>query len=138
MKQLVPYLNFNGRCAEALAFYEACFGEADVSVQRFSDGPEMGLPEEAKSLVMHAEFKSDGLFFMATDGQPGNPFEAGNNIHLSIALDDTDEQTRLFEALSEGGQVVMPLQETFWKARFGMLTDRFGIQWMMNVLSGDR
>lgn len=135
--QLIPYINFNGRCRDALAFYAECFGQAEVSIQSFADmpadGAECNTEEVNRENVMHAEFKSGGLFFMATDGQPSVPFNQGNNIHLSIALDSEDEQTRIFDALAEGGHVVMPLQNTFWQSRFGMVTDEFGIQWMLNV-----
>ena len=126
MKQLIPYLNFNGKCREAMEFYEGCFGEAEVSIQTFGDAPVDDMPEEAKQGVMHAEFKSDGLFMLASDGRPGQDFIQGNDIHLSIALDDTDEQTRLFNALAADGEVLMPLQDTFWNSRFG-------IRWMLNV-----
>ena len=84
--------------------------------------------------VMHAEFKTDGLFFMASDGQVGGDFTKGNNMHLNVQLDSVEEQSVLFEKLSENGSVTMPLQQTFWDARFGMLTDKFGIQWMLNVI----
>lgn len=135
MKQLIPYLNFNGQCRQALAFYQACFGEdnVEVSIRTFADAPVDDMPEDVKESVMHAEFKSHGLFFMASDGNRGMPFEQGNNIHLNMQLTNVDEQTELFEKMSAGGQVTMPLQDTFWQSRFGMLTDKFGIQWMMNV-----
>ena len=92
------------------------------------------IPQDMQNSVMHAEFKSDGLFFMATDGQAAGSFILGNNMHLNLQVDSVEEQNVLFEKLSEGGTVTMPLQQTFWDARFGMLTDRFGIQWMLNVM----
>ncbi|WP_339718994.1 VOC family protein [uncultured Paraglaciecola sp.] len=134
MKQLVPYLNFNGQCHDALHFYQSCFGGAEVSIQTFADAKVDDMPQQSKDKVMHGEFKSDGLFFMASDGQVGGDFAMGNNIHLNVQLDSVDEQTVLFEKLSENGSVIMPLQHTFWDARFGMLTDKFGIQWMLNVM----
>lgn len=136
MKKLIPYLNFNGQCQQALAFYQQCFENARVDIQTFANMPGE-LPDPAMAdLVMHAEFNADGVTFMATDGQPDMPFTQGNNIHLSVQLESTEEQTRLFEHLSEGGQIVMELQDTFWQSRFGMCNDKFGIQWMLNVPKG--
>ena len=134
MKQLVPYLNFNGQCQEALHFYQSCFENAELSIQTFADTRGEEMPQEIQDKVMHAEFKTDGLFFMASDGKAGGDFILGNNIHLNVQLDSVDEQSVLFEKLSENGSVIMPLQQTFWDARFGMLTDKFGIQWMLNVM----
>lgn len=134
MKQLVPYINFNGQCQEALDFYQNCFGHAELSIQTFGDAKLDEMPEESKDKVMHAEFKTDGLFFMASDGRAGGDFSMGNNIHLNVQLDSLEEQIGLFEKLSQNGNVTMPLQNTFWNARFGMLTDKFGIQWMLNVM----
>lgn len=134
MKQLVPYLNFNGRCHEALHFYQSCFENVELSIQTYADAKVDDMPEALKDKVMHGEFKTDGVFFMASDGQVGGDFIMGNNIHLNVQLDSVDEQTVLFEKLSQNGSVTMPLQHTFWDARFGMLTDKFGIQWMLNVM----
>lgn len=134
MKQLVPYINFNGQCQEALSFYQNCFGHVELSIQTFGEAKLEKMPKEAKDKVMHAEFKSDGLFFMASDGQPDGELTLGNNIYLNVQLDSLDEQSVLFEKLSQNGCVTMPLQDTLWNARFGMLTDKFGIQWMLNVM----
>lgn len=136
MNQLAPYIVFNGRCREALEFYKTCFSQAELSIRTFAEAATDDMSEEAKSAVMHAEFKVDGLLIMATDGQPGMPFTAGNNIHLNLLLESVEEQTELFDKLSTDGQVVMALQDTFWQSRFGMLTDKFGIQWMLNVPLG--
>lgn len=138
MKQLVPYLNFSGKCQEALHFYQGCFDNVTVSVQTFADASNDDMPHEMKDKVIHAEFKTDGLFFMASDGQVGGDFIVGSNIHLNVQLDSVDEQSSLFEKLSVDGCVTMPLQNTFWQARFGMLTDKFGIQWMLNVMKGTK
>jgi PhnB protein len=134
MKQLVPYLNFNGQCQEALHFYQSCFDDVELSMQTFADARVDDMSQEKKDNVMHAEFKTDGLSFMASDGQAGGDFTLGNNIHLNVLLDSVDEQSVLFEKLSVNGCVTMALQQTLWGARFGMLTDKFGIQWMLNVM----
>ena len=134
MKQLVPYLNFNGQCKEALHFYQGCFENVELSIQTFADARVDDMSQEMRDKVMHAEFKTDGLFFMASDGQAGGDFTLGNNIHLNMQLDSITEQSVLFGKLSVNGSITMPLQQTFWDARFGMLTDKFGIQWMLNVM----
>lgn len=134
MKALVPYINFNGRCQKALDFYKSCFGHVDMAIETFGSirsSAEFGAQDKDK--IMHAEFKTDGLFFMASDGQAGQPFTAGNNVHLSLQLDSVKEQAELFAKLSEGGMVTLELHDTFWNARFGMFTDKFGIHWMINV-----
>jgi PhnB protein len=81
---------------------------------------------------MHSEFRSEGIHFMAADGMPGKPSEVGKNIALALGFDTETEQTKAYEALVEGGDASMPLHDAFWGARFGMLTDKFGIQWMLN------
>ena len=83
--------------------------------------------------IMHAEFNADGIYFMASDGMPGQIAQAGNQISLSIALNDETEQTKLFNNLSLGGNIIMPLQDTYWEARFGILIDKYDITWMLNV-----
>ena len=131
MKNVNVYLNFGGKAEEALNFYKDCMGGEIVSMQRYGDSP-MDMPKEMKSRVMHAEFKSEGVYFMASDGQPGQPLTAGNVVSLSLNLDDRDEQTQIFDKLSDGGNVMMPLSDQFWGARFGMLTDKYGVNWMLN------
>lgn len=134
MMQLTPYLNFNGQCHDALAFYQQAFNSVHVDIKTFADMHDDSMSSTQKSRVMHAEFTADGVSFMATDGELNQTFVLGNNIHMSIVMDSIDEQKRLFDALSTGGEIVMPLQDTFWGARFGMCKDKFSIQWMMNVL----
>lgn len=131
MKQLNIYLAFPGTCEEALHFYKDCLGGEIVSLQRFGDAP-VESTEDQKQLVMHAEFKADGIYLMASDGHPGQPLQPGEMVHLSINLTDAAEQENIFSKLSAGGRVDMPLQDTFWGARFGMLTDKYGIRWMLN------
>jgi len=132
--QLNPYLFFNGNCEEALNFYKECLGGEFESINRFKDGPEeMGgkkVPENFKEKVMHMTWRFDGNVVMASDG-----FEKvtnGGSVTLSVTVDNVDGMDTVFNKLSEGGQVTMPLQDTFWGARFGMFTDRYGIKWMFN------
>ncbi len=130
MKKIVTYLMFDGNCREAMTFYAAAF-EAPLDMSTFGEMPD-AKPEGADR-VMHARFAAGGGTLMASDTMPGMPFSAGNNFSVSVDCESAGEQDRLMTALSEGGAVTMPLQETFWGARFGMLKDRFGIQWMFNL-----
>ncbi len=131
MKKLNVYLTFPGTCEAALNFYKSCFGGEIVSLQRFGDSP-METSDENKQRIMHAEFKSDEIYFMASDSMPDQPTQPGSIVQLSLNLDDATEQENIFNRLSEGGQVLMPLEDTFWGASFGMLIDQFGIHWMLN------
>ena len=130
MKQLTPYLFFSGQCEEALKFYKDCLGGEIVKIQRFKDSP-VNVPDEYKSKIMHAEFKVDELFFMASDGMPDKPEVSGDNIFLSMQFTSKEEQERVFKALTKGGTILMPLEKTFWGSTFGQLKDRFGINWML-------
>jgi PhnB protein len=123
-----PYLNFDGNCAEAMKYYAGIFG-TEPEIQRFSDAP-IPAPPGTEDRVMHASFRVGDTTLMASDTMPGMPFAQGSNVHLSVAFADRDEQTRIFEALADGGSVDMPLADQFF-GRFGMLTDRFGVKWMV-------
>lgn len=131
MKKLNVYLTFPGTCEAALQFYKNCLGGEILSLQRFGDSP-TDSAEEHKNRIMHAEFKSEDIYFMASDSMPEHPTTAGNMIQMSLNLDDAKEQETIFNKLAEGGQVLMPLQDTFWNASFGMLMDQFGVHWMLN------
>lgn len=131
MKKLDVYLFFAGRCEEALNFYKDSIGGEIKSMQTFGDAP--GDTDPAmEDKIMHAEFRAGDIYFMASDGMSDEQMNPGNAITLSISLDDEAEQERIFNKLAEGGEVTMELQDTFWGARFGQLTDKFGIRWMMN------
>ena len=132
MKNLVVYLIFPGTCEAALNFYKDCLGGEILSLQRFSDTPGDGSGADYQDKVMHAQFKSEGIFLMASDTRPGDPVVSGNMVHLSLDLSDAQEPASVFQKLAAGGTVTMPLQETFWGAIFGTLTDQFGIHWMFN------
>ena len=130
MKSLNPYLTFNGDCAEAMNYYKNILG-GELKTQRFGDVPDQSTVETA-DLIMHSELMVDNIHIMASDTMPGQKVDYGNNITLNISLTDEAEQTRIYEALVAGGRVTMPLQNTFWGARFGMLVDKFGNSWMLN------
>ena len=135
MKPLTPYLFFDGNCREAMAFYKSCFG-GKLELMTYADAPE-GNPcpggdiQSARDKIMHACMTKDDFMLMASDNPMGAPV-TGDNVHLSVECSTMFEIQELFNALGDGGEVVMPLADTFWGAHFGMLTDRFGIHWMLS------
>lgn len=135
MKQMNVYLNFDGKCEEAIHFYKDAIGGEIISVMRFGDAGMEGvneMDEAAKQRVMHSEFKSEGVWLMASDSMPGQPVTGSSQVSLNLMFDTEAEQTAVFDKLSAGGQVSMELQDTFWGARFGLCTDKYGINWMFN------
>jgi PhnB protein len=134
--QIQPYLFFNGRCEEAVEFYRRALGAKVEMLMRFKDSPDPVppgmIPPGSENKVMHASLSIGDTTVMASDGNcSGQPGFQG--FSLSISLTNLAEADRLFAALAEGGQVQMPLAKTFWSPRFGMLTDRFGVGWMINA-----
>jgi PhnB protein len=132
-----PYLFFGGRCEEALEFYQAAFGAQVLFKMRFNESPDPVPPGMLKpgfeGKIMHATVKvGDGLIMAADGCDEGRGFEGFN---LSIATETPEEAAKVFAALSDGGQVNMPLMKTFWSPCFGMLKDKFGVSWMVTVQS---
>jgi PhnB protein len=132
-----PYLFFEGRAEEALAFYTKALGTQVDMVMRNNEAPEPPppgmLPPGSENKVMHASFKVGDTDVMLSDGRcSGKPNFAG--FSLSITAPDEAAARRMFSALTEGGTVTMPIGKTFWSPCFGMLTDRFGVAWMLNVV----
>lgn len=133
MAKLNPYLNFDGTCEEAFKFYKSVFGrEFQGDISRLKDVSGMEIPEDAKERVMHVALPVGNDLLMGSDIFPGQPFVQGNNNYVSIFSESKEEADRLFGALSEGGEVEMPMEEQFWGDYFGSLKDRFGIHWMVN------
>jgi PhnB protein len=131
-----PYLSFEGRCEEAIEFYKGALGAQVQMLVRFKDHPEPQPPgmikPETANKVMHASLKIGDSTVMASDGRcHGQPSFAG--VCLNIAVPNDAEAERSFHALAEGGQVTMPLAKTFFASKFGMVTDRFGVPWMILV-----
>src|SRR5262245_64090017 len=121
MKSVVTYLNFDGNCREAMKFYELCLG-CELYIMPFSEVPG-DHPKEARDRIMHARIAKGGSpLLMASDTMPGMPYRQGTNFSISIDCESLEEVDRLFAAFSDKGKVTMPLQDTFWGARFGMLT----------------
>ncbi len=134
--QVQPYLFFEGRCEEAVEFYRSALGAEVTMLMRFNESPEPCeagmLPPDAGDKVMHASLRIGDTTVMASDGQClGQPSFQGISLSLSVA--DGAETERLFTALGDGGQVQMPLTQTFFAPRFGMVADRFGVSWMIIV-----
>jgi len=134
--QIQPYLFFDGRCEEALAFYRDALGAETTMLMRFKDSPEPPvpgmMPPGTDDKVMHASFRVGEAVVLASDGLCGGaPNFQGFTLSLTTA--DPAEAERLFTALADGGQVRMPLAPTFFSPRFGMVADRFGVGWMVYV-----
>src|SRR5262249_54475427 len=130
MKAIITYLNFDGNTRNAMTFYHRCLG-GDLQMSPFSEAPG-DFPKEAKDRIMHSRLTFPSGVLMASDTVPGMSFQQGNNLHICIDCESAAETERLFSALGEKGKVTMPLQDTFWGARFGMVIDRFGVSWMFN------
>ncbi|WP_046175966.1 VOC family protein [Domibacillus indicus] len=129
-----PYLVFDGNCGEALSFYENVFG-AEAKRMTFGEAPphpEYPLPEEAKNRIMHASLEAEGTTLMFSDTLPGMPYQQGSAITLAVVSSNADKLRSCFEELSEGGEVTMALQETFWSKVYGQVRDRFGIEWQIS------
>jgi len=131
--ELEPYLFFQGgKCEEALNFYKGLFGGEITSIMRWKEmPPEMEMPAGSGELIMHSNFKSPTIKFMASDARPTTQYGDGP-ISLCLGTKDAAEAKRVFDGLSAGGKVEMPLDNSFWGAMFGMLTDKYGIDWMIN------
>ena len=146
--QFTPYLNFDGDAAEAMAFYADLFGGQIVHQATFGEMPPTEgmppLPESAKHRLMHVQLQVGAQTIMASDTLPavsdpseavcGGGYQKPQGLWITIGVDSTAEGQRVFDALSDGGQVTMPFQATFWSDGFGMVTDRFAIPWMINVV----
>lgn len=131
MKEIVTYLMFDGTCRDAMTFYAAALGG---ELHMMTVG-ECGQPESPEATrIMHAKLALAAGSLMASDTMAARPFalKPGNNFSVSLDLNSAAEQQEIFGKLSDDGHITMPLQDTFWGARFGMLTDKFGINWMFN------
>lgn len=131
-----PYLNFNGTTEAAFKFYRSVFGGDFITLQRFKDTAEADRIQEAdRDKIMHvALMVGKGTVLMGTDAleSMGHPLSVGNNFFLSISAESEVEAENYFEKLSAGGKISIPLKKTFWGAYFGIFTDKFGIQWMID------
>jgi PhnB protein len=130
-----PYLFFEGRCEEAVEFYKQAVGAEVVMMMRYKDSPDpTGCGNIPGDKIMHVSLRIGGSNVMASDGRCDEPMKF-QGFSLSLGVNTDAEAEKFFNALNQGGQVIMPLMKTFWSPRFGMLTDKFGVMWMINVLS---
>jgi PhnB protein len=130
--QLNPYLTFSGQCEAAFKFYEKVLGGKIEAMHPHAGSPmEDQVPPEWRSKIMHASLNIDGNLLMGSDAPPDR-HEQMKGFTVTLGINDPNEAERVFKALSENGTVQMPIQKTFWAARFGMLVDQFGTPWMIN------
>lgn len=129
---IAPYLSFNGQCREAMTFYLKVFAGRDLNVMTYGENPMPGMDPKMTDRVMHSDLSIDDALLMGADSPMGQDQQAGN---ISVMHDpkDIEDARAKFDALAEGGQVTMPLQETSWSPGFGMVIDRFGIHWMFST-----
>jgi PhnB protein len=132
--RMTPYLYFKGACEDALAFYAACGLGRIVDLRRYAGSPMEGRDGGAwRMKVLHSLFEGDGVRFYASDGPDSEPMKG---CALMIESDSAEGAASLFERLSEGGRVTVPLKKQFWGDVYGNFTDRFGVQWAIIVMSG--
>jgi PhnB protein len=131
--KLYPYLNFDGQTAEAMKFYHAIFG-GELKIQTYGEAGMADTPEFANR-VIHADLNGELVSLMASDTHPEHSptLVVGNNMTISLVGTDKDELTRCFNQLSDGGNIMMPLEKQFWGDVYGQLVDRFGIPWSVNI-----
>ncbi len=127
-----PYVSFGGKCAQAFAYYQQHLGATNPMIMPFRGSPaEAQAPADWLDKAMHASIKFDGQTIMGSDGMPGEPATPMRGCSLTIAVDTDAEAERIFKALSDGGNVTMEMGQTFFASRFGSVTDRFGVSWMV-------
>ncbi len=136
MKTIHPYLVFNGNAEEAFTFYQSVFGGEFQSIERFRNIPGMeNIPPELKDKIMHIALPIDnGILLMASDTFEalGNKLIVGNNFNIYVELDSKEEADKLYDKLSVGGKIEMPIADTFWGAYYGAFADQFGVKWMIS------
>lgn len=127
------YLSFDDQCEAALRFYAQCLGGTIETLTRFGDTPICDhVPDTHRDRIMHAHLVIGDQSLMASDSIPEYPHEGIKGCSIALNVDSVAEAERVFGALSEGGEIIMPLDKTFWSAAFGMFVDRFGVRWMVN------
>jgi PhnB protein len=130
--KLDPYLFFDGNCAQAMRFYQATLGGKLEALLTYAESPEPNqCPPGSADRIMHACIDLGGQMLMASDTPQGQPYDGMKNVALSLNYPSAHEAKRIFDALAQGGKVIMPMAPTFWADSFGMLTDRYGTSWMV-------
>ena len=131
MKALNPYLLFDGNAREAMEFYQDCFG-GKLEMMDYESSPEIEIADKHKKLIMHSSLRCEHTTILASDNMPGKKLKKGDNIQISIDCISESELTQFFFSLSEEGEILFPLQDTFWGAKFGQVRDKFGVHWMLS------
>lgn len=132
--QLIPYMMFTGQCREAFAFYARALGGEVAELMTYGESPMCEqMPADSRDQVMHSRIEAPGLVLMGADG-PQVEVPAGAGTVINVQVDAVEDAERVFAALLEGGKATMPMQETFWAQRWGMLVDRYGKPWMVNCM----
>jgi PhnB protein len=130
--KLHTYLSFNGNTRQAFEYYARHLGGNIMAMLTFGENPACESLPDSRDLIMHAIIDIGGHLVMGTDATPDRPYEGVRGAHVVIHTQDPAEADKLFAALADGGQVALPIQETFWAKRYGILVDRFGVPWMVN------
>ena len=133
--KLNTYLSFDRNTRQAFEYYAKHLDGKILAMATFGDTPGCDSLPESRDLIMHAMIDIGGHRVMGTDATPDHPYEGVKGAHVVIDTPDPAEADKLFAALADGGQVVLPIQETFWAKRYGILVDRFGVPWMVNCVA---
>jgi PhnB protein len=132
MKRINSYLTFNGNCRDAMSFYKGCLG-GELTLQTVGESPLANkMPDQMKDCILHSTLTKDALMLMGSDMVPQSGLVKGNAVSLSLDCGSEEEIKTCYEQLSSGGTQDYPLEETFWGALFGGLTDKFGNHWLLN------
>jgi PhnB protein len=137
IRNLNPYIHFNGTAEAAIRLYESALGARVEALMRYSEGPCVNPTEDQKNLILHSLLHiGDGIQFMVSDTTPDRAVQTANGaVQICLDFTDLDSMTRAYDALSaNGGQAILPIQDSFWGAKFGILHDPFGICWMFNCV----
>ena len=135
--EIQPYLFFDGRCDEAIAFYRDALGAQELMKMRFKDAPPSDgyqISPDSAEKIMHAALAIGSTHLLMSDSQDSQNKTSHSGFSISVSADDVASGEKYFNALAQGGHITMPFQKTFWTEGFGMLVDKFGVPWMINVL----
>ncbi|WP_252312290.1 VOC family protein [Sinobaca sp. H24] len=133
IKAINPYLTFNGSGQEAIAFYEKALGAEVIDSMSYGEMKGMDIPEGAESLILHAYLKIGGMDIMLSDSLPGNEETSGSLVSIALFFEDTSSAEQAFHALEPGGEILMPLQGTFFSPAYGQVKDSFGVLWHVSA-----
>ncbi len=134
MRQIYPYIKLNdGKCKEAMEFYSKCLDAEITAMMTLGESPmAKEMPPETHNLVMHSTLSKNGMMLFSASDMMRDKATIGDNVGITIDCESEEEIRSIFEKLSQGGEVFMPIEDTFWDALFGMLTDKYGVEWMLN------